>query len=156
MQDNNIKRILNVADYQQLVEDMFSHFSEEYDINYGHQLLIHDKNFLKSMVVHQSTLAWDFFVWANHNGQKYDSVIAFNNEKNSKFGKRLFSEFMWLSSNQITGYKLFKEAINFARQKDFEYIVMSTVVQHPKHEKIKNFYEKMGFLKDSETYISKL
>jgi hypothetical protein len=29
-------------------------------------------------------------------------------------------------------------------------------VKHPKHEKIKSFYEKLGFLKDSENYISKL
>ena len=33
---------------------------------------------------------------------------------------------------------------------------MSSVSNHEKSEKITNFYKKIGFLKDSETYIAKL
>ncbi len=73
-----------------------------------------------------------------------------------KFNCKLFCEYLWLSKNPKTGYRLFSEAVKFAREKEYKYILMSTVVQHPKHEKIKNFYRKMGFLKDSETYIAKL
>ena len=33
---------------------------------------------------------------------------------------------------------------------------MNTVVNHPKSNKIARFYEKMGFLQDSISYIAKL
>ena len=56
----------------------------------------------------------------------------------------------------MSGFKLLSTAIKFARKKEFKYIIMSTVVKHPKSEKISRFYERMGFLKDSITYIAKL
>ena len=33
---------------------------------------------------------------------------------------------------------------------------MNTAVKHPKHKRIGKFYERMGFLKDSISYIAKL
>jgi GNAT superfamily N-acetyltransferase len=56
----------------------------------------------------------------------------------------------------MSGFKLLSTAIKFARKKEFKYIIMSTAVKHPKSEKISRFYERMGFLKDSITYIAKL
>jgi hypothetical protein len=46
--------------------------------------------------------------------------------------------------------------MKFARKKEFKYVMMSCVEAHPKSRKVAKFYEKMGFIKDSETYIAKL
>lgn len=150
-----IKRITNPAEFNRLADDMKELFLEE-DSNSGHAFLQHDIEVIKSSFSHTSILNWDLFVWAHEENNKFDSCIVFFNEKSSKFGVKLFSEFMWLSKNPKVGYALFSTAVKFARKNKFEYIVMSTVVSHPKHEKIKSFYQKMGFIKDSETYISKL
>ena len=102
-------------------------------------------------------MAWDFFVWANKNDSgKFDAVIAFLNNKNEKFGKEIFAEYIWLSKNPRVGQKLLGIAMKFARQKEFKYVMMSCVEAHPKSHKVANFYKKMGFIKDSETYIAKL
>lgn len=150
-----IKRITNPDEFKILADDIMSLFEEE-NHNAGHELLKHDISSMKESFSHSSILTWDFFVWANHNGQNFDAVIAFVNDKNVKFNELLFTEYIWLSKNPKIGYQLFRTAIKFAKEKGFKYIVMSTVTKHPKHEKIKDFYKKMGFLKDSETYIAKL
>jgi hypothetical protein len=151
----SIQRITNPVDFCCLIDDLGGLFSIE-DISSGHQLLKHNAETIKASFGHAQLLNWDLFVWGNKNNNHYDSCIMFYNDKSAKFGSRIFSEFLWLSKNPKVGYKLFKTAVDFARKQNFEFISMSTVVKHPKHEKIKSFYEKMGFLKDSETYISKL
>jgi len=150
-----IQRITNPTDFCRLIDDLSELFSEE-DSHSGHTLLRHNAETIKASFGHAQLLNWDLFVWACENGGKFDSAIMFFNEKSPKFGARIFSEFLWLSKNPKAGYKLFSAAVKFARQNKFDYISMSTVTSHPKHEKIKSFYQKMGFLKDSETYISKL
>jgi hypothetical protein len=151
----SIHRITNPKEFNQLIDDMNCLFSFE-NGNSGHQLLQHNPDVIKASFGHVQILNWDLFVWGHKTGSRYDSCIMFFNDKNAKFGVAIFSEFLWLSKNPKVGYKLFKTACDFARSKKFEYISMSTVVNHPKHEKIKSFYSKMGFLKDSEIYISKL
>ena len=152
---NSIKRITNPKEFNSVIDDLNDLFHNE---NYesGHIFLQHNKDSIKNFFSNQIILNWDFFVWANFNGRKYDGIIAFTNEKSVKFNCKLFCEYLWLSKNPKIGYRLFREAVKFAREKEYEYILMSTVTQHPKHEKVKNFYTKMGFLKDSETYIAKL
>ena len=150
-----IKRITNPDEFKRVFDDIGVLFSEE-NIKAGHQLLIHDVESIKNSFSHTSILAWDFFVWANYNGGNYDAVICFINDKSSKFNQAIFTEYLWLSKNTNVGYKLLQTAVKFAREKEFKHIVMSTVTKHPKHEKLKSFYTKMGFLKDSETYIAKL
>jgi hypothetical protein len=151
----SIKRITNPLEFNQLIDDLHSLFLQE-DLNEGHQFLKHSPEMIKTCFSHSQILAWEMFVWANKNGDSFDAAIMFANDKNPKFNTRIFSEFLWLSKNPKVGYKLFKTAVDFAKQKDFGLLAMSTVVKHPKHEKIKSFYEKMGLLKDSETYICKL
>lgn len=151
----NIQRITNPDDFCRMIDDLEVLFSQE-DITSGHQLLKHNAETIKASFGHTQLLNWDLFVWGHEDNHHYDSCIIFYNDKNAKFGKRIFSEFLWLSKNPKVGYKLFKTAVEFARKQKFEFISMSTVVKHPKHSKTKSFYEKMGFLKDSETYISKL
>ena len=54
------------------------------------------------------------------------------------------------------GYKLLVTALKFAREKEFKYVTMNRVMGHPNSSKVASFYEKLGFIKDSETYIAKL
>lgn len=151
----SIKRITNPTEFCDLIDDMDALFKLE-NASSGHKLLTHNAESLKANFSHPSILAWDLFVWGNKNAGSFDACIMFVNDKNPKFATKIFSEFLWLSKNPKAGYKLFKTAIDFARKNDFEFIVMNTVTSHPSHEKVKSFYNRMGFLKDCETYISKL
>ena len=42
------------------------------------------------------------------------------------------------------------------KEKEFKYVIMNCVSAHPKAEKVARFYKKMGFVKDSESYIAEL
>tara|TARA_R110000787_G_scaffold212760_1_gene322371 strand:+ start:247 stop:705 length:459 start_codon:yes stop_codon:yes gene_type:complete len=151
-----IKRILDPKEFKVLLDDIFGLFEKEDGVN-GHALVKHNKEYIYNAFGNKSILAWDFFIWGNRNeSDKFDAVIAFVNNKNEKFGKEIFSEYIWLSDNPRVGRKLLSKAVSFAKEKEFEYIMMSCVEAHPKSQKIANFYQKMGFIKDSETYIAKL
>jgi len=151
----SIKRITNPDEFCKVCDDIYSLFLVE-NVEHGHQLLQHDLESFKKAFAHTSILNWDFFVWSNFNGKEYDAIICFINEKNPKFNEAIFTEYLWLSKNPKVGYQLFRTAVKFAIEKEFKHILMSTVTKHPQHEKLKSFYSKMGFLKDSEIYIAKL
>jgi hypothetical protein len=152
-----IERILNPEKFKVLADDIFEIFSEE-NINESHQCgLTHDKNSIVNNFGNTTLLNWDVFVWANKNKKgKYDSVIIFINEKSVKFKANIFSEFVWLSKNPKVGYKLFKKASSFARDKGFEYISLSSVEKTKQCKRNERFYKKLGFLKDTTTFIAKL
>jgi len=152
-----IERIFTASKFKVLADDIFLLFDEE-NKHEAHQCgLLHDKDSIVRNLGHESLLEWDIFVWANKNKEgKYDAVIIFINDKNVKFNKFIFSEFVWLSKNPRVGYKLLKTAISFAREKGFEYISLNSVHQTKKSKRNEKFYEKLGFLKDTSTYISKL
>ena len=150
-----IKRITNPSEFEKLIDDMYELFKKQDSVE-GHALLTHDPETIKANLSHTSILAWDFFVWGNLNGDKFDAMIAFNKVRDAKFNEEIFYEFLWLSKNPKVGYKLFKTAVDSARKSECKYIVMSTAVNNPSYPKVKSFYQKMGFLKDTETYISKL
>ena len=151
-----IKRITNPLEFKKVVADIFELFSLENE-KMGHALLKHNQEHIVNSFADKTLLAWDFFVWANlGKSGKFDGIIAFVNNKNEKFGEQIFSEYIWLSKNGRAGGKLLGTAIKFARKKEVKYIIMNTVVNHPKSPKIARFYEKMGFLKDSTSYIAKL
>ena len=151
-----IKRILDPEEFKKLLDDLGDLFEFE-NKHQGHRLLKHDKEHIFRAFGKSKFLTWDFFVWVNQNhDEKYDSIIAFVNHKNEKFGIETFSEYIWLSKNPRAGYKLLATAFKFAREKGFKHVTMSRVFAHPKSDKVANFYKKMGFIKDSETYIAKL
>ena len=152
-----IERILTSSKFKILADDIFSLFDQE-NIHEAHQCgLLHDKESIIRNFANPTLLQWDVFVWANKNKDgKYDAVVIFIHEKSVKFNKSIFSEFIWLSKNPKVGYKLFLEAISFAREKGFEYISMNTVENTKTSERNERVFEKMGFLKDTTTYIAKL
>ena len=151
-----IKRITNPVDFEKVVNDIYNLFGEKDKTDY-HLFLPQDKDGIITAFSNTKILTWDFFCWANLSDKgNYDAVISFVNNKNEKFGEKIFSEYVWISDNPRVGYRLFAKALKFARNNDFKYIMMSSVSNHEKSEKITNFYKKIGFLKDSETYIAKL
>lgn len=151
----SIKRVTNPIEFEKLIDDLYALFKDE-DVYGGHQLLSHNPDTIKSCYGHSALLTWDVFVWGHETNGSFDAAIIFLNDKSAKFGIAIFSEFLWLSRNPKVGYKLFRTALAFAREKRFKTLCMSTVIKNPKHEKIKAFYNRMGLLKDSETYICKL
>lgn len=152
-----IERVLTTSKFEILADDIFPLFKEENE-NESHRCgLAHDRDSIVRNIGHPSLLQWDVFVWANKNQQgKYDAVIIFTNDKNAKFNKSIFSEFVWLSKNPKVGYKLLKTAIKFAREKGFEYIALSSVEKTKNCKRNEEFYKKIGFQKDSTTFIAKL
>lgn len=150
-----IKRITNPVEFEKAIDDTYDLF-KPHEFAEGHALLAHDAESIKRNFAHPSILAWDFLVWANHTNGKFDAIIAFQKVRCPKFNQEIIHEFLWFSKNPKAGFKLFKTAVEAVRKMGCKYITMSTMVNNPSHEKLKSFYKKMGFLKDTETYISKL
>lgn len=151
-----IRRITDPSEFQKLLDDVFDLHLHENE-HEGHHFLNHNKEYIFNAFGNKRILAWNFFLWGNKNSDgKYDAVIAFINNRNEKFGEEIFAEYIWLSKNPTVGYKLLAAALKFAKEKEFKYITMNRVMAHPKSEKVAKFYEKMGLIKDSETYIAKL
>jgi|TARA_R100000152_G_C6766873_1_gene191960 hypothetical protein len=151
-----IKRILDPEEFKKLLDDLGDLFEFE-NKHQGHRLLKHDKEHIFRAFGKSKFLTWDFFVWGNLNSSNnFDAIIAFINNKNEKFGEEIFAEYLWLSKNPRAGRKLLATALNFARDKGFKYVMMSCVEAHPKSEKVARFYKRLGFIKDSETYIAKI
>jgi hypothetical protein len=150
-----ISRILNPEELKKVFDDLEDSFVPK-DEDIGHQMMTHDKESIANALANKNLLAWDVFVWANKQGGAYDGVIIFINDKNIKFNKSIFTEFLWLSKNAKSGFKLLKTAVDFAREKGFEYILMSCTEKNPQSKKLARVYKNLGFLKDSESYIAKL
>ena len=151
-----IKRLTDPKEFEKAVRDIFDLFDLENE-QYAHHFLKHDKEGIIRCFAQTQILTWDLLTWGNENSDgNYDALIAFMNHKDEKFGERIFAEYIWLSKNPKVGYKLFATALKFAKEKEFKYIQMGRVMSHPKSDKVARFYEKMGFVKDSESYIAKL
>ena len=151
-----IKRITDPSEFRRLSDEIFVLFEHENE-NEAHPFIRYNKEYILNALGDKNVLAWNFFVWANLNEHnKFDAIIAFVNNRSEKFGEELFSEYIWLSKNPTVGYRLLVTALKFAREKEFKYVTMNRVMAHPKSDKVARFYEKIGFIKDSETYIAKL
>ena len=151
-----IKRLTDPEEFEKAVRDIFVLFDSENDSE-GHYFLRHDKEGIIKCFAHTQILTWDLLVWGHQNPEgNYDALIAFANQKDEKFGERIFAEYIWLSKNPKVGFRLFTTALAEARKKEFKYVTMGVTMANPNHEKVSRFYEKMGFLKDSESYIARL
>tara|TARA_R100000231_G_scaffold139617_1_gene121678 strand:- start:4334 stop:4792 length:459 start_codon:yes stop_codon:yes gene_type:complete len=151
-----IERITNPDKFRKVAQDIYNLFGEK-DQDGFHQFFPHDIESIMSSYANSKVLLWDFFVWANLNTDgNYDAVISFMNHKSEKFAKKIFVEYAWISNNPKASFKLLAKALEFAKKQEFEYVSMSAVCKSDKFEKICNFYKKMGFVKDSETYVAKI
>lgn len=150
-----IKRIISPDEFKQVIEDLTLLYKEDSEER-GHYFLRHKKESIISNIAHSQTLSWHVFVWAHHNGKIWDAIILFSNDRNPMFGIKMFSEHLWLSKNPKVGYKLLREALRFAKENEFEVVAMGCVEKNPSSKKLKKIYPKLGFRKDSETYLAKL
>ena len=148
-----IKRILEEEDFKEAINDLTIKFSKE--LSDYHHFLSHDTEKMTKRFCNKSLLHHQFFVWANKEDGVYDSCIAFTLE-DSKFNENIFVEYLWISKNPKSGFKLFRTASDFARDIGVKYIAMSSTEKGKEKKKLESFYEKMGFLKDSTLYISQL
>jgi hypothetical protein len=148
-----IKRILNPDDVIVLMNDIFILFELE-NSSEDLSFIKYDKETMINSFANKHLLAWDYYIWANHNGKNYDAIIIFLNEKSIFFNKKIFSELIWLSKNKKIGHKLFKEACNFAIEKNFEYITMKTCMTNKNSYSVSQFYEKKGLIKTQEIYTA--
>ena len=149
-----IKRIVNPIEFCKVIDDLNNLFKEDECFNAS--LLKYNAESIKRNFSNNKLLNWDLFVWANFNGEKYDAMICFLNEKNVFLNEQIFSQCLWLSKNKKIGYKLFSTAIKFAKEKDFKYVKCKTCIDNIQSKKVKSFYEKIGLIKESETYICEL
>jgi len=152
-----IQRIISAKQFCKAADDLSGYLNlNDKDNNY-HYLLPNGVESMKKAFAHEKMLTFNVFAWANLNSEnRYDAAIVFLKDKGPRHGLEIFSEYIWLSANPMVGYKLFAKAIKFARDNNFEYIQMGCSEKSPNKEKVKNLYKKLGFIKDSETYIAKL
>lgn len=151
-----IKKIVDVATLQEVVKDIEELHRQDNE-KYGHALnLRHDHKLILNSLSHESLLNWNIHVWSHFNGQKWDALFIGFIRKSEKFNKKVMDEYIWLSKNPKVGVKLFKIAEDFARKNGCEYMFTSVVENHPLKNKIKSFYEKNSFRKDSELFVKSL
>ncbi len=144
-----IRKVTNPADYLNLLDDLEKLWVAE-NISLGHVLPI--KKSSLAQIANAQLLTWNYHVWASPNN---DAAIIFSAENSLLFGEVMFQEILWLSKNPKLGMKLLKVAMDFARSKGWEYIIMGSSVRM-NDGRLEKFYEKMGCVKDSECYIGKL
>ena len=156
MSESFIKKIVLVEELELLTKDLEELFKEDNEQFTHACALKHDVKLMLTSFSHETLLTWNAHVWGHFNGQKWDGIFVGVLRKSEKFGKKMFDEYLWLSKNSNAGIKLYKTALDFAKNKECEYISMNVVDNHPLSSKIKKMYKMLGFEKDSETYIKKL
>jgi hypothetical protein len=156
MSESFFKKIISPEEMEKVAKDIYS-LHEIDNEKYGHVLdLKHDHELIYKSLSHESLLIWNIHVWVHFNGEKYDSIFIGIIRKSEKFNKKIMDEYLWLSKNPKTGVKLYKIACEFAKSQKCEFISMNVVENHPLSDKIKSFYKKMNYVKDSENYIKKI
>jgi hypothetical protein len=151
-----IKKITSTEEAIKVGKDIGEIFKED-NQKYTHALgLKHDVDLMIKSICHESLLIWNIHAWAHFNGEKWDSLFIGIIRKSEKFSKKIMEEYLWLSKNSVAGMRVYKCALDFARQQNCEYISMNVTENHPLSNKIKKFYLRNGFEKDIEVYLKKL
>jgi hypothetical protein len=152
-----IKRIATAEQFNKAADDISGYLNLKDEDNTYHYLLPNGVESMKQAFAHDKMLVFNVFAWANLNDQgKYDAAIVFLKDKGPRHGLEVFSEYVWLSANPRVGYKLLATAIKYARDNGFERIQMGCSEKSPNKNKVKSLYRRLGFIKDSESYIAKL
>ncbi len=100
-------------------------------------------NFLKASFAKQTIVGWIY----EENNIEYGAILF---QKDFIFfaNKTCLSEIFWYMSpekrNSIASYKLLKEAEKYAKKNDID-LVMMACMQHPRPERLIEFYEKIGY-----------
>jgi len=155
MKNSFIKKIVTIAEWEKVAKDIIDLFSQDDDLGHSNKLK-HDGELITKCFSHESLLIWNTHVWGHFNGEKWDGIFMGSIRKSEKFGKKFMDEYLWLSKNSNKGISLYRTAEEYALDHGCEYISMNVTELHPKSNKIKRLYLKMGYEKDSETYVKKI
>jgi hypothetical protein len=152
-----IKKIICEEEFEKVWKEIFSEdeiiLIQEKNI---HSNIKYDADVMFKSLCHTSLLMWTFHVFAHFQNDKCDSIFIATWRISEKFNKKIFEEYIWYSKNKKSGTKLFKYAIDYAKELGCELFTTNIICNNEKSEKIKTFYEKMGFSKDHEVFLKKL
>lgn len=151
----SIKKITNPEEFTKIWKELDILFSAENE-KYGHVFSKISAQSIINSWAHPSLLTNTMHTWASINDDKADGLIMCLESVNTVLGERVFNEFFWISSNPRISFQLLKQAEKFAKSKKIKLMSVSCVENYPTSSKLKKVYQKLGFVKDSETYIKKL
>ena len=80
----------------------------------------------------------------------------FQGVDNHVTGEKQWQEYFWISSNPKVSFQLLNRAKKFGKSLGYKKIIMFRVINYPTSDKLCKVYEKMGFKKDSEMFVSNL
>lgn len=154
MKTSFIKKIISIKELENVFADLKELIGND---NFGHALDLNiDSDLLLSCLSHESLLIWNYHVWSHFNGEKWDGIFIGTIRKSEKYNVKVMDEYLWMSYNLNSGINLYSNAYAYAKQQNCEYISLSLVDSHPKSNKLRSFYKKMGFEKDTEIFIKKI
>ena len=144
----NVRKITNPAEYLKLLDNLEALWEWE-NQNGGHIFPISKASL--GQVATSQLLTWEYHVWSN---DELNSIAMFHAGWNLLHGKTVFQEIIWLSKSGC-GKKLLDVALDFARNKEYDILVMGSVnkIQNPKLTKL---YKNLKLQKDGETWIGKI
>jgi hypothetical protein len=156
MKTSFIKKIVSVEELKQLGSDL-SEISKEHDEKFAHVLdLKHDIELMVKSFSHESLLIWNIHIWGHFNGEKWDGIFIGTVRKSERFNKKFMDEYLWFCKNSNSGIKLYITAYKYAKSQGCEYMSMNLMENNPNSYKLKSFYTKLGYQKDTETWIKKI
>jgi hypothetical protein len=150
-----IEKVISAQKFEKAFRDLESIFKEE-NSKYGHAYLPINPQCVIDSFAHPALLNNSIHCWANFENNQVDGLIMFMDGMHPFLGKRMFTEYCWVSKNPKKSFALYKTAIKFAQKRGIEYVIMNCVENYPTSNKLKKIYQKMGFKKDSESYIKRI
>lgn len=154
MEKSFIKKITSVLEFEKLIDDISDLYNKS-DMCHIFNMR-YDFNLIKKSLAHESLLLWNIHVWGNFNGDKWDGIFIGIIRKSEKFNKKIMEEYIWFSQNSTKGINLLNEAIDFAKKNKCDLITLSIMESFASKDKLKLVYEKLGFVKDLESYCKLL
>lgn len=151
----SIKRITDPKEFKKVWEDLDVLFQEENKV-FGHCAQPISAKCVIDSWAHPALLKNTMHTWASIEDEKANGIIMFLENYSTIFGKKVFMEFFWICKNPKKSFSLLRKALSFAKERGAEYVTINCVENHPKSKRLKEIYKKLGFNKDSETYIKKI
>jgi hypothetical protein len=150
-----IEKVISAQKFEKAFRDLESIFKEE-NSKYGHAYLPINPQCVIDSFAHPALLNNNIHCWANFENEKADGMILFTDSIHPFLAQRMFMEYFWISKNPKTSFALYHRAVKFAKAKGIKYINMNCVENYPTSKRLKKIYQKMGFKKDSESYIKRI
>ena len=150
-----IKKVTSSQEFEKAFRDLEALFKEE-NTKYGHAYLRIKPQCVIDSFAHPALLNNNIHCWVNFENGFADGMIMFMDGIHPFLGERMFMEYFWISKNPKKSFALYHKAVKFAKAKGVKYINMNCVENYPTSEKLKKIYQKMGFKKDSESYIKRI